>query len=169
MALRASYFIPGSRFYYRPYFDPLGKMFSSGFGLVGSPQEIFQRYVFKSDCVPWLSKSIRGIDFSKVKKSKHDGIVAHAELLRTSIRILNPRWIQINGVAHLNALSDALGLCFAEPRSHRKAHFGRSLMFDLPVLAHHFGKPWLLGPSEFTEIAMAFRSYVGNNDLYDLR
>jgi hypothetical protein len=115
LSIRGEYFKPDSQFYYRPYFERIGKLLSSmWFKAAPSARAVFKNYIFKSDCLPWLSTDATLLDFGKLTELENPAVVLHQRLLRNFILQLRPRWIQINGVGARDYVSKTFDVALHE-------------------------------------------------------
>jgi len=172
--------------YYGRYYTPLGKhlhrewfsRYANNKELdVKAAKEVFRRFVFKSDFLPWFSSKTDEIVAKNLLTYRIEAVQAHQELLSMFIDWLRPHWIQFNGSQMLGAISlvteaELLPISIGTTRKPMYIRVGRSKRFsDTPVLVHGFvnsqGGPQTA--EEFHRAAEAFEAWVGDDTVFAFR
>lgn len=169
MQLRAGYFGPDSNIFYGSYFSRLGNCLrAQWFTKTKNARDVFQKYVFKSDCLPWLSKDASYIDLLKAAASDDQAIVLHRKFLSKTLLALRPRWVQVNGIGQSECVAALFANVQLKPRVCMEPA-GRiqvgwadicedASTFRVPVLVHKFMN-WL-SKDGFRIAATEFERFV---------
>ena len=172
MKLRARYFSPDSDIYYGRYFTRLGNCLRARwFTKAKDAQDVFQQYVFKSDCLPWLSSNSKSIDLNKAALDD-EAINLHRQFIKKIILALRPRWIQVNGIGQ----SEFVAKLFATRLKSRTcvgsagqmqvgwAEIGEGEL-PVPVLVHKFMNR--LSKDAFRIVAEEFEKFVNEPQRFE--
>lgn len=153
LAHRAVYFNDGIRYYYGRYFTSAGRFIGEHMLEIDRKEQkasdfsrnVFNKYVFKTDLIPWFSNNTRGIDWHKAANSNIDALIQYRELLLKFIDSLQPRWIQCNGLEARPLIEETFEATLHE---HRHKVGDRTFRFftgayervqpAVPILVHGF-------------------------------
>jgi len=186
IGLRASYFKDDSVMYYGRYFNRLGNRINGAWRLLADTdflrandaRRLFQRYIFKTDVIPYFSNNTSYIDTRRLADAQKTdaALVKYQSMTFGLLSYLKPRWIQVNGLQMEQFIRSFLDIQFTEIKL---AASGRILCgwVDLkngssaiPVLVHGFvgsrGGPQ--SDLSFGEVARSFEEFVGEPSRFTL-